>query len=273
VAVLADGTTAEDAVTVNVSGYAESIDVELVELYARVVDASGRLVTHLSASDFAVVDGATPREIVRAEYVGRPPLHLGVALDTSASMKEELLDLQSTAQEFLLKAFASEAKAFAVAFDETPRLLHETTTDPGALNARIELLRPAGTTTAIYDALIFALLQFEGAAGKKALVVVSDGDDRSSRYSYTDVVSFARRAGVNVYAIILESNPSVRHDIGRMATQTGGKAFFIRNTRDLDAIYREIDERLGGQYLLAVRTSGEPRALDVRVKRGDVEVR
>lgn len=270
VAVLADGRTAEDAVTVNASGYAESIDVAVADLYARVTDSKDKPITTLTKEAFTVLDKNEAQEIVRAEYLEHPPLLLGIALDTSASMREEILDVHTTAQQFLRNAFVSEARAFVIGFDESPRLLHETTADLAALNERIESTLAQGRTTALFDALMFALLQFEGTSGKKALIVVSDGDDVSSRYTWQRVGDFARESGVALYPIIFNANLETIRPIAAMASRSGGKIFSIRSTHNLDAIYREIAAQLSQQYLLTIapkgeRKAGEHRAVDVRV--------
>lgn len=270
VAVLDDGRTAEDVVTLNSAGYTEAIDVAVAELYARVVDGKGKPITTLTKDDFTVLDNGVPQEIVRAEYVDRPPLLIGVALDRSPSMNEEILDVHATAQDFLRNAFASDARAFVIGFDEAPQLIHETSNDLDALTQRIDGMRPMGRSTALFDALMFALLQFEGTSGKKALVIVSDGDDLSSRYTAREVADFARESGVTLYPIIFSPNVVILRPIAAMATRSGGKVFSVRSAGNLDAIYREIDEQLGGQYLIAIAPkgegkSGEHRSVDVKV--------
>ncbi|HEX7807244.1 MAG TPA: VWA domain-containing protein, partial [Thermoanaerobaculia bacterium] len=155
-------------------------------------------------------------------------------------------------------------RSFLIAFDESPRLVNETTNDLPMLMSRIEEMRVQGGTTVLYDAIMFALLQFEGTSGKKALVVVSDGDDRSSRYTPREVAEFARRSGVAIYPIILNSRLENLRRVAAMAARTGGKAFAIQNTRNLDVIYREIDAQLGGQYAITIAPRGEQKAGDVR---------
>ncbi|HEX7807245.1 MAG TPA: VWA domain-containing protein, partial [Thermoanaerobaculia bacterium] len=173
VAVLADGRSAEDAVSLNVGGYAVEIDVALTEIYARVTDAKGQPITNLTKNDFTVMDQGERREVTRAQYLDRPPLLIGLAVDTSGSMANVIFDMQTAAQSFLRNAFESDARAFLIGFDQAPRLVHETTNDLTALTSQIEEMRVQGSTTVLYDAIMFALLQFEGTEGKKVLVVVS----------------------------------------------------------------------------------------------------
>jgi Ca-activated chloride channel family protein len=270
VAVMDDGRTAEDAVTLNTAGFAESIDVALAELYVRVTDGKDKPIATLTQNDFTVLDRNVPQEIVRVEYLDRPPLLLGVALDTSPSMKEQILDVHTTAQEFLRDAFASDARAFVIDFDEAPRLVQETTNDLDLLTQRIGSVRLQGRSTALFDALMFALLQFEGTSGKKALVIVSDGDDLSSRYTAREVADFAREAGVALYPIIFNAGLETLRPIAAMAKRSGGKVFSTRGTANLQSIYREISEELAGQYLVTIAPKsggkrGEHRAVEVKV--------
>ncbi|HET7433156.1 MAG TPA: VWA domain-containing protein [Thermoanaerobaculia bacterium] len=284
VATLADGRTAQDAVTLNLSGYSENVDVELVEMYVRVNDAKGQPMANLPPSAFTLLDRGVPQEVVRAEFIDRPPLRIGVALDTSPSMREELPDAQLAAEDFLRTAITSNAQAFVVRFDDAPHLLHESSSDIESLTSRIGLVRPSGMRTAMYDALMFALLQFEDVPGKKALVVVSDAEDSSSRYSAEDVVAFAKKLGVSIYAIVLKSvtrastvprrvdeKRDYRRELNALTGETGGEVFFLASGHNLPAVYREIDDRLGGHYVVTFRPvatnrkAGEYRPIEVRV--------
>ena len=284
VAVLADGRTADDTAIVNLEGFTETVDVELVELYLRVQDRQKRTIPDLTAADFTILDGATPQQIVHAEYV-RPPLLIGLAVDTSPSMVEEILDVQSTAIDFMKSAFANDARAFIVGFSETPVLLHETSDDLKSITTELERLRIKGMRTALNDALTFSMLQFEGTKAKKALVFVSDGMDQASRYSIDEVIALARRNSVAIYGIIINSgykglryaDGMLRHDIGKLTSETGGKSFYLTDGNNLDAVYKEIDADFGDQYLLTIRPTtrakaGEWRPLDIRVSRADGRV-
>ncbi|HEX8152427.1 MAG TPA: VWA domain-containing protein, partial [Thermoanaerobaculia bacterium] len=285
VAVLDDGRAAEDTAIVNLEGFTETVEVELVELYVRVQDKQKRTIPDLTAADFTILDGDAPQQLVHAEYVQRPPLLIGLAVDTSPSMVEEILDVQSTAIDFLKNAFENDARAFVVGFSETPVLLHETSDDLTSIVGELERLRIKGLRTALNDALTFSMLQFEGTKAKKVLVFVSDGVDQASRYSVDEVIALARRNGVAIYGIVINSgykglryaDGMLRHDIGKLTSETGGKSFYLTDGQNLDAVYKEIDADFGDQYLLSLRPTtrpraGEWRALDIRVRRPDARV-
>src|SRR5690606_21928462 len=108
--------------------------------------------------------------------------------------------------------------------------------------------------TALYDSIIYALWYFSGVKGKRVLVLVSDGEDVRSRYRFDDVLRFARRSGVAIYAIGLglpTRAEVARSALQRLAAETGGTAFFIDRAMELRNTYRTIEREVRSQYLLA----------------------
>ncbi|MEE8525882.1 MAG: VWA domain-containing protein, partial [Thermoanaerobaculia bacterium] len=121
---------------------------------------------------------------------------------------------------------------------------------------------------------------FNGITGQRAILILSDGDDESSRYTAKQAREFALTAGVAVYAIGLDL-PGGLHDtriqLGKLAAATGGRAFFIDGVAELGPIYAQIQKELRSKYLLAYQsanqsTGGEFRAIDVQVSRPGITV-
>jgi Ca-activated chloride channel family protein len=127
---------------------------------------------------------------------------------------------------------------------------------------------------------VYSLYNFIGTKGQKALVMVTDGQDTSSKFSYEQALEYARRSGVPIYMIgigIRMTDIDVRYKLGRFATQTGGGIFYIERTEDLRAIYAQIQNELRSQYLLGfyptegVKSGGKWREITVQASEGKVK--
>ena len=126
--------------------------------------------------------------------------------------------------------------------------------------------------TALYDTLAHALHYFAGIRGKRALILLSDGEDSSSQYTFAEVLEFAQRSGVAVYTIALgldRRHLEPRGVLQRLARETGGRFFAIASAQELSGIYTRIERELRSQYLLAYQSShekgGEFRRVEVEV--------
>jgi VWFA-related protein len=130
--------------------------------------------------------------------------------------------------------------------------------------------------TALHDAIIFSLYQLKGVRGRKALVLLSDGDDTSSLVAYADALEFARRSGTAIYTIGLDVGATkigIRNKLETLSNETGGRAFFVGKAAELASVYAEIERELRSQYLLAFAPNppGKPgifSPVEVKVKGG-----
>jgi Ca-activated chloride channel homolog len=168
-------------------------------------------------------------------------------------------------------------KAFLLAFDEKPQLIQEWSTKLADMHAGLAKLR-AEETTALYDALVEALYNFQGVRGQKALVLISDGKDTTSKFTFDQALEYARRAAVPVYAIglgIKANDIDVRSKLQRIANETGGNVYYIEKALDLQRIYDDIEVELRSQYILGfypppdVKT-GKWREVEVKTSEGKV---
>jgi len=294
VAELDDGRTSEDAVLLNASGHVEHADVQLVELP---IIAAGDAP---KPADVVVREGATRRTVETVLSGADAPLTVGLVIDASKSMNPHLPDVQEAAIRFLETTLGSNDRAFLITFDSDARLAQPPTADRDLLRRRIMSILPAGST-ALHDAMILGLLQFEGVKGRRALVVFSDGADTSSRYHSGDVAELAKRSNIPIYVIaatpdmpagvhpqmqastgtrgrnemlgaraapIASSamqvwNRSVR-ELSQVSASTGGRMHRLQTLEALPEVYREIEADLRAQMLAVIRTDAGKHENDWR---------
>lgn len=250
------GETAEAARLPAVTGPADELDVNLVELLAMVTPRDRRSQVELQRTDFIVRQRGRPLALSQFSRWQEMKLTLGLVLDTSDSMEASLADARQAGERFFAEALRStEDEAFVVEFNNRPRLARRLTTDSDELLHSLTGLEARGMT-ALYDAIVYSLQQFKRSAGRRALVVVTDGEDSSSQYQPRECVRQARLLGVPVYLIVLGSppDPSLHPELLRnlmVARRTGGEVYYLTDLDDLGRIYDQILSELQRQYFLA----------------------
>ncbi|MEN8164644.1 MAG: VWA domain-containing protein [Acidobacteriota bacterium] len=279
-ATLHDGSEAEDLQFVNAPEFGSVVEVTSVELPVTVLDRGGKPVRDLSPEDFRVLEDGVVQDISHVSLHQNLPIRLGIVIDSSGSMQTTLPIVQRVVMGFLRKLLRPRDRAFIETFSDRPDILAPFTADFGTLeNALLALY--ADRSTALYDATIMGLFQFSGIRGRKAMVVVTDGEDTASKYSFNALKDFVVRSGVTVYTIGIDL-PSrkvlTRHHLKTLAKLSGGRSFFVAKKNELDRIYEEIDEELRTQYILAytsnsTRPSDEMREIEVEIERKGVDVR
>jgi VWFA-related protein len=278
VAYLPDGNSTEDLVFVNAPDSLEEIRVDLVELYTTALDRKGRPVSDLQEKDFTVREDGVRQEIVRFERVTDLPVHVAVALDTSASMEKALPQARDAALGFLQRTIRPKDRAAVVTFNDHPNLGAKLTSDLTQLAGGLAGIK-AERSTALYDAMVFSLYYFSGLRGRRALLLLSDGRDEGSRFTFDEALEYARRSGVTIYVIGLGEDVEKRK-LGRFAEEPGGRAFFPGRADDLPGIYAAIEDELRSQYLVAYQSTNTStgtgaafRTVDLEVARSGVEVK
>ena len=270
VGTLDDGTVAEDLRYVNAPPFVSEVTVDAVELYTTVTD-KGRPVNTLQASNFKVFEDGVIQTIQGFEYVKNLPLSLGLLVDTSASMLESLPEVEQAALKFLDYSVAAKDRAFVVSFDNEPYLLSKLTGRKDKLLRALSGLRAEGST-ALYDAIIYGLYQFTGVKGKKALVILTDGKDTASKFDYDTLLEYVRKSGLAIYAIGLKisgTDLEVKYKLNKIAQVTGGQTFYIDSAKNLEGVYRQINEDLRSQYLLtyySTNSEGKEKWRKVEIK-------
>ncbi len=239
------------------------VSVNEVYLIFTVTDSKGHFIKDLQLSDFALLDDQkAPAQIFSFQQQTNLPLRVGLLIDTSTSIRRRFEFEQQAATEFILDTVhPSSDKAFVMGFDVAPDLKQDWTNDLDKLDTGISSLRPGGGT-ALYDAVYTACRDklLDSARGheptRKAMVLVSDGNDNQSRVYLDEAIKMCQRAETIVYAISTNTNPSREHGddvLKKISDATGGITFFPERLEDISNGFHDIGAELRSQYALAYR--------------------
>jgi len=282
VATLTNGATAEDLVLLNAPASPDAIDVRLVELYAAVYDGQGHPVAGgLDGKSFQVMEDGVPQQLRRVETVAETPLRLVTLIDNSGSMVGRIAAARQAALGLLRHTLRPRDQAALISFNRTPRVEVPFTADLYELEEGLDGVL-AGDETALWDSLIYSLFYLNGAKGQRAVLLLSDGMDRTSRFTAEQALESARRSGVAIYAIGLALDQGGKgpaaQQLSKLATVTGGRAFFAKDTTELAGVYSQIESDLRAQWHLAyqssnTRTDGAFRSVHVNVEKPGLEAR
>jgi VWFA-related protein len=229
-----------------------------VDLIFTVTDHKGQFVTGLNQQDFGLLDdGRPPQRVVSFKQQTNLPLRVGVMLDTSTSIRQRFQFEQEAATDFLMQVLRPEDRAFVEGFDVQTELSQDFTDRIDLLDTGIRKLRPGGGT-ALFDSLYktcrdqMLTLQQTNAV-RKAIVLVSDGDDDYSRAYESDAIKECQRAETIVYTISTNYGPSKDKGddvLKAISEATGGQAFFPNSVEQLALGFRNIEQALRSQYSL-----------------------
>ncbi len=233
--------------------------VNEVSLIFTVTDKHGHYIPNLNQSDFALLDDQkAPARVNSFHQQINLPLRVGILIDTSSSIRSRFQFEQQSATEFLLQVLRSRNdRAFVMGFDVTPTVTADWTNDQDALETGIDKLRPEGGT-ALYDALYVAcrdkLLTERGPEPvRKAIILISDGEDNQSRVYMPEAIKECERAETIIYAISTNWTPSRGEGdkvLTELAEQTGGEVFFPPSVEDMATSFKDVEEALRSQYAL-----------------------
>lgn len=229
-----------------------------VDLIFTVTDKRGNFVTGLKQQNFGLLDdGRPPQSVIRFQQQTNLPLRVGIMLDTSSSIRQRFQFEQQAATDFLLQVLHPADRAFVEGFDVQTDISQDFTNRVDLLNTGIEKLRPGGGT-ALFDSLyktcrdqMLTLQQTTDV--RKALVLVSDGDDDYSRALESDAIKMCQRASTIVYTISTNTGPSKDKGddvLQQIADATGGQAFFPTRMEDVAVGFHNIEVELRSQYSL-----------------------
>jgi len=260
--------------------------VELVSLNVTVTDNQGKYATDLNEDEFEVYEDGAKQKVTFFSKT-QQPISLALLLDTSASMDERMGIAQEAAIGFA-KQLHKEDQAEVIDFDSQVRVLSPFTNDEAALEKAIRATTANGSTS-LYNALYIAMTELKrvkNASGpdirRQAIVLLSDGDDTSSLIEFDQVLDLAKRSEVVIYAIGLRQGEIARREfkeaefvLKQLATETGGRAYFPTDARELAKIYQGIWDELSSQYSLAYSSAnpkrdGAWRRIQVRLLRPSI---
>jgi Ca-activated chloride channel family protein len=259
-----------------------SSGVSLVEVYAAVTDQAGNPVTGLKREDFTVLEDGQAQPLsafAEADF----PLSVAVAVDRSFSMRPpqgrarpQFVSAPAGARTFLGE-LRPQDQSMVVGIGSEVEVVAPLSNDRPAQLKAVAALTPWGTT-GLYDAIIQSIDAIQEAKGRRAMILLSDGNDRYSKAAASEALERARRSDVMVYPVAIGSaQPPL---FAQLATLTGGRSFHPRSPAELDTVMRTIANELRHQYLLGytpsrpiVRGDEQWRTIAVRVTRPNVTVR
>jgi len=260
--------------------------VNEVRVVFTVTDRHGRYIKDLKSNDFRVIDDQLPAELRSFRSETDLPLQVGLLVDASNSVRDRFKFEQEAAIEFLNSIIRPRYdKAFVVGFDATPEVTQDFTDSTENLSNGVRMLR-AGGGTAMYDALYFAcrdklLKQEQTGPVRRAIILLSDGEDNLSHVTREESIEMALRADTIVYTISTNiSGMKGKGDktLERIAEATGGRAFFPFQMRDVSDSFLSIQEELRSQYALAYKpanfvTDGRYRTIEILAQDRNLKVR
>ncbi|MFC6645868.1 VWA domain-containing protein [Granulicella cerasi] len=232
-----------------------------VDLFFTVTNHKGQFATGLQQQSFGLLDdGRPPEGVIKFQQQTNLPLRIGLMIDTSSSIRQRFEFEQQAANDFLLQILHPEDRAFVMGFDVQTNMTQDYTNRVDLLGTGIRKLRPGGGTS-LFDALyktcrdqMATLVQNN--TFRKAIVMVSDGDDDYSRVYENEAIRMCQRAQTTIYAISTNTGPS--RDKGdevlqRIADATGGQAFYPTKVTDIATGFQNIEVELRSQYSLIYR--------------------
>ena len=261
--------------------------VDEVNVVFTVTDKREHFVKDLTENDFRVMDDNKPASVQSFSRQTNLPLRVGLLIDASNSVRDRFKFEQESAIEFLNQIVRPRYdKAFVIGFDTTPEVTQDFTDSTEALSHGVRMLRPGGGT-AMYDAIYYAcrdklMKEDKGViATRRAIILLSDGEDNQSRVSREEAIDMAQRAEVIIYAISTNtSGLKLRGDkvLERFAEETGGKAFFPFKIEDVANAFTEISDELRSQYAISYKPAdftadGKYRKIDIIAENKKYHVR
>ena len=263
--------------------------VELVSLNVTATDGQGKYITDLNEEDFEVYEDGAKQKLTFFSKT-QQPISLALLLDTSASMDERMKIAQDAAIGFA-RQLRKDDQAMVIDFDSQVRVLAPFTNDASVLEQAIKTTTPNGSTS-LYNAIYISLQELKKIKAtttseirRQAIVLLSDGDDTSSLIEFDDVLDRAKRSETAIYAIGLRAGEVGRREfkeaefvLKQLANETGGRAFFVTDARELAKIYQGIWDDLASQYALAYSSAnpkrdGAWRRVQVRLLRPNITAR
>jgi Ca-activated chloride channel family protein len=236
-----------------------------VNVVFTVVDKDGRFVRDLKQEQFKIIDNKQPpRQVMNFAAQTNLPLQVGLLIDASNSIRDRFQFEKDAASEFLYEIIRPKSdRAFVLAFDETWDVTQDFTNNLDKLRDGVKAIK-AGGGTALWDAVYFAcrdklMKEPSSTAVRRAIVIVSDGEDNQSRVFPKEAIDMAQRAEVIIYTIsttLVNNSTKGTDNLRSLADATGGRAFFPEKMDDVVAAFTDIQDELRSQYSVSYRPEG-----------------
>jgi Ca-activated chloride channel family protein len=255
-----------------------TVKTDLVTLTLTVTDPYGRLVSQLPKDSFTIYDNNVEQDI---EYFSDAdaPVSVGILFDVSGSMNGDKIRKARQALEKFINTSHTSDEYFLIAFNSRAQLLMDRTRDGDAVLRKLTLVEPK-SNTALYDAVYLGAERVtRGTHQKKAMLIISDGQDNSSRYNFGEVRRLMKESDVVTYAVGIMDGSDNGTSIGmqgqafldELTSVTGGKSFYPQSDVELDEIFERIALELRHQYSIGYtpknfEPDGKWRKVKVKVK-------
>lgn len=278
---------AQTPLPAGISDQTYRVSVDLINVLCSVFDRkTDSFMTNLAREDFTLYEDGQPQEIINFARETDLPLTLAMLVDTSDSVTPKLKFIQDTATSFFQTVLRDRDRAMLVEFDSSVTLLQDFTNDPNKMARQIRKLQAAGGT-ALYDAIAMTCDEkLIRETGRKAIIIVSDGEDFSSRTDLRQALEMALRAESTIFSISISKgglfgtgDDTEEGDkiLRQLAQETGGKVFFPIQAEDLDEAFRQINQELRSQYNLGYlstspRRDGSYRKIEIRVRDNNLKL-
>ena len=272
---------ASDLLFLNGAQINEEMEVNLIELPVAVTDPGGVPIPGLAQSSFRIRENGKPQTITNFDAASNLPIAVGLLIDHSGSMKPRMEATRKAATEFLKRIMKPTDRAFVSGFSFDATTVAPFVSDIASLDEQVRAIPDASGGTSLYDAIITGLYRFRTLQGRRALIILTDGQDTTSRISYDDMLAYARSARVPLYFIGVGlgfADIAGTNKMKSLAAETGGVAYFIKDVKRLDETYGQLEKDLRSQYLIAYstqssKTDKQYRTVEVSVDRSDARVR
>jgi len=274
-----DNVVASDTVVTRRLVINYELGIERVILNATAIDKDGTFLLDLAQDDFTLLEDKAAQQILDF-YLEERPITLALILDTSGSMNQAIGGTQRAADGFV-DTLKEDDRALVIDFDSKVFLLQNLTADKDALKQAVDSTYADGGT-AIYDALHAAFRILNPEDGRKAIILLTDGDDNQSQFSFKRILEAARTSdvviyGIGIYGIGLGSGLRTG-PLRELAKETGGRAFFPGKVEKLAEVYEQVARELRSQYYMTYSSSntnakGEYRKITLKSNRPGVEIR
>jgi Ca-activated chloride channel family protein len=267
-----EGITVSDAVISRRASFSAIERVNRVILWVTVTDKKGQLITELNRDAFSVLEDGKPQRIIDF-YPEDRPITLAILIDTSGSMRGKMDQVHAAAGSFI-DTLRPDDTALVIDFDDKVFLIQDLTNDHDELKTAITSTEPLGSTS-VYDALHASYRKIGKIKGRKAIVLLSDGDDTSSQFGFNRVLEEAKGNDTIIYSIGLGGGPAGgprKNVLKEFSETTGGRAFFVSKAAQLAEVYQQIADELRKQYYLTYSTDNETwdgRFIKIKVDHSD----
>ena len=262
------------------------VHVDLVNVLFTVTDRKGKLVTDLEKQNLKISEDNRPQTITNFTRETDLPLTIAILIDTSTSIRDRFKFEQQAAIDFLYRTLRPKKdKALLITFDSAIELVQDYTDNAEFLAKAIRQVRPGGGTK-MFDGIYLACQEkLKAEAGRKVMILISDGDDNLSLGTLTGTLEMAQKSDVSIYAISTNSSgffgitaPKADKVLRRLAEDTGGRAFFPFKAEDLSESFQDISAELRSQYSVAYRSSnpvrdGSFRSVKIETDRKNLRVK